>query len=168
VTATAGKPVAENSGVVRLDWTQEEGVVIVTPHDEDRFLIKLSRAIQALQRANEAEKFREQFDLLLRLLAEWLKDRNDVADAYLTLRDGRFSFVVVRKDAKCDDAFEDQLSALDQRLARDVDQDLIKLDAVSLPNVSEETRASFLDPDFTLQYAHGERSRSPRPGKQKP
>jgi hypothetical protein len=168
VKTTAEKPVAEKPGVVRLNWTQEDGVVIVTPHDEDRFLIKLGRAIQALQRADEAEKFRDQFDLLLRLLAEWLTDRNDVADAYLTLRDGRFSFVVVRKDAKCDDAFEDELSELDQRLAKDVDLDLIKLDAISLPSVSEEARTSFLDPDFTLQYAHGERSRSPRSGQQKP
>lgn len=168
MSVAAGKSVAENPGVVRLAWSQEDGVVVVTPHDEDRFSIKVNRAIQALQHANEAERFRGQFGLLLRLLAEWLKDRDDVADAYLTLRDGRFSFVVVRKDARCDDDFEDPFSQLDQRLATDVDLSLIELDALSLPSVSEEARVSFLDPDFTLQYAHGEGSRSRRTGKQMP
>ena len=136
------------------------GNVIVTPRDQDRFVIKVQRAIELLQQASQAEKFQRQFNLLLRVLAEWLRGRTDIERAYLTHRDGALAFVVVRKSVQYDDDFEDQISAVDFLIANDPDLDLIKMDAIGLPMASESAVSSFLDPGFVLQFDHGDGSGS--------
>jgi hypothetical protein len=140
---------------VQLDWSDEDGEIVVTPHDESRFMIKMRRAIQILQIGDRMEQFQQQFQLLLRELAQWLVNRHEVAAAYITLRDGNLAFVVQRALAEYDEAFEDDLSDLDCAIASDADLDLIKLDVMGLPNVSEEALQSFLDPNFQLMYSHG-------------
>lgn len=157
------------SSVVRLRWDMKDGLVVVTPQDEERFCIKVHRAIEILQKADRAEEFTRQFSLLLRLLAEWLKDRADIERAYLTHRDGALAFVVIRKSCQYDDDFEDVLSDLDYGIANDADLNLIKMDAIALPCVSDTAVSSFLDPGFTLEYVgHGERSGSHSAGQQEP
>jgi hypothetical protein len=148
------------SDVIQLHWDMKDGLLTVTPEDEDRFSIKVGRAIELLQQANRAEDFRRQFTLLLRELARWLKDRSDVERAFLTLRDGALVFVVVREFCEYDDAFEDALSELDYSVANDADLDLIKMDAIGLPPASDRALSSFLDPAFTLEYGHRSRPHS--------
>ena len=144
------------TGTVQLRWDMKDGLVVVTPEDQDRFVIKLRRAIEMLQQGDHADKFSHQFSLLLRLLAEWLTDRSDIERAFLTYRDGSLSFVVVRSLCKYDDDFEDALSDLDFDIASDADLNLIKMDAIALPPASETALRSFLDPEFTFEYvAHG-------------
>ena len=150
-----------SSSVVRLRWDMKDGLVVVTPQDEDRFSIKVGRAIEILQQANRADEFKQQFKILLRVLAEWLKDQVDVGRAYLTHRDGALAFVVIRKSREYDDEFEDSLSNLDYEIANDADLNLIKIDGIALPSVSDTAASSFLDPEFTLEYVgHGKRSGS--------
>ena len=150
-----------SSSVVQLRWDMKDGLVVVTPQDEDRFCIKVGRAIEILQQAGHAEEFKRQFNLLLRVLAEWLKDRDDIKRAYLTHRDGALAFVVIRESPQYDDDFEDALSDLDYEIANDADLDLIKIDAIALPCVSDTAVSSFLDPGFMLEYAgHGKGSGS--------
>jgi hypothetical protein len=143
-----------------LDWESADGLVTVTPKDQDRFSIKVRRAIEILQQTQRAEEFARQFNLLLRMLAEWLQGRSDVERAYLTHRDGALAFVVMRAFCEYDDAFEDSLSEVDYQIANDADLNLIKMDAVGLPLASDNAVSSFLDPNFTLEYVgHGDRSR---------
>ena len=101
---------ATTSTVHQLRWN-DEGVVIVTPEDNDRFGVKLHRAIEVLQQADHADEFKRQFHLLLCVLARWLKDRPDIDRAFLTHRDGVLAFVVVRGSCEYDDDFEDALSS---------------------------------------------------------
>lgn len=130
----------------------KDGNIVVTPRDQDRFVIRVKRAIAILQQAAEAEKFGFQFNLLLRMLAQWLKDRNEIAKAYLTDRDGALAFVLVRNACQYDDAFEDAVSELDFRIANDPDLDLIKMDVIALPLATDSAVSSFVDPEFAFEY----------------
>jgi hypothetical protein len=162
-TATA------ESSVVRLEWSLKDGDVVVTPCDQDRFILRRNRAIAILQQGAEVEKFGHQFNILLRTLAEWLKNRSEISKAYLTDRDGALAFVVVRKVCRYDDAFEDIISELDYRVANDPDLDLIKMDIIALPLASDNAISSFINPGFSFQYVgHGDGSGSYSTGQQEP
>jgi hypothetical protein len=140
----------------------KDGLVTVTPRDQDRFVIKVRRAIEILRQAARAEQFERQFTLLLRILAQWLEERTDIERAYLTHREGALAFVVVRNSSESDEECADALSDLDFRIANDPDLDLIKMDAIALPLASDSTVSSFLDPSFVFEYiGHGNRSGSP-------
>lgn len=156
---------APESSVVRLDWSLKGGNMVVTPRDQDRFVIKVNRAIAILQQGAETERFSQQFNLLLRMLAEWLGKRQEIAKAYLTDRDGALAFVVVRDSCRYDDDFEDEISELDFRLANDPDLDLITLDVIALPLAGEDAVSSFVNPGFAFEYVgNGNRSGSYSPG----
>jgi hypothetical protein len=149
---------AASPTVVQLHWDMRDGSVTVTPEDQDRFGIKVGRAIEILQQAARAEQFERQFHLLLRVLGEWISGRQGhIERAYITHRDGALAFVVVCTALEYDDDFEGALSDLDFRIANDPDLDLIKIDAIALPLVSESAATSFLDQDFVLEYiGHGD------------
>ncbi len=148
----------EQSQVIQLVWEQKDGIVTVTPRDNDRFAIKVGKAIQVLQQVDCRQKFQEQLQLLNKELAGWLEGHDEVKAAFLTLRDGCFAFVVARETAEYDEDFEDELSALDVRLAQDVDLNLIRLNTISLPCASASTLQAFLDPNFALRYPHAQRA----------
>ena len=155
--------IAENtSAVVCLEWSlNESGRLLITPRDNDRFMLKVNRAIEILQQGHAVEKFTQQFNVLLRVLAEWIRDKEGIAKAYLTERDGVLAFVVVRDSCRYDDDFEDEISGLDFRLARDPDLNLITLNVIALPAVGDGAISSFVDPSFALEYVgHGNRSGS--------
>jgi len=80
---------------VQLRWSLADDKVVVTPEDQDRFVIRLNRAIEILQQAHHAEEFKKQFDLLVRLLAEWVTHTSGVKHAFLAPREGALAFVVV-------------------------------------------------------------------------
>jgi hypothetical protein len=141
---------------VMLDWEDDEGNVVVTPRDRDRFVVKIRRAVEMLQAVDRAEQFQNQFKLLMSVLAKWLQSQGDVKHAHLTLRDGGLAFVLVKRSAAYNSSFEDELSELDFQIANDPDLDLIKLDVIALPPTSDEALSSFLDPEFMVSYpAHG-------------
>ncbi|MFV2069906.1 MAG: hypothetical protein ACC645_23315 [Pirellulales bacterium] len=141
--------------VIQLRWTDKDGTITVTPQDNDRFTVQLGKAIDVLQQASQHERFETQFKILLRELALWLKGRTNVDRAFISLRDGRLAFVIVKSGSECDESLEDELSDLDVRIANDVDLDLIELDVLSLPEISEISLSTFLDTRFVLQYADG-------------
>ncbi len=160
---------ASETSVVRLDWAMKDGNVVVTPSDESRFLIKVRRAIDILQQAEKADRFGDQFKLLLRTLAEWINGRSGISKTLLTDRDGALAFIVVRDSCQYDDDFEDAISDLDYRIANDPDLDLIKMDVIALPLSSDAAVSSFVNPAFSFQYVgHGDGSRSSSAGQQEP
>jgi len=152
----------------QLVWHEEVGSVVVTPRDQDRFCVKLHKAIEALQKLSRAEEFGKQFRLLMRVVAEWIRGRPEVAKAYLTLRDGALMLIVVRSTVRYDADFEDALSDLDLRIAEDADLNLIRISSLALPQASDEAVASFLHPEFTLEFVHGAAAGSHRTGEQEP
>ena len=78
----------------------------VTPRDQMRFDIQKDRAIKILQIADKAGK---QFEFLVDRLVRWIsRNESAIAGAYLTLQDGTLAFVVVRKDARYDESFQDE------------------------------------------------------------
>jgi hypothetical protein len=131
-------------------------MVTVTPRDADRYAIKMQRAIELLQVGQKIEQFNQQFQLLQNILADWLRQRDDILGAYITFRDGLLAFVVVRNVVRYDEQFEDSLSELDMSIANDVDLDLIRLRTISLPCVSDDALTSFLDSSFSLSLPHGQ------------
>jgi hypothetical protein len=151
----------------QLVWREEDGQVTVTARDQDRFVVGLHRAVEALKQVAKAEQFKKQMNLLLRIIAEWLKEAKCVDKAYLTLRDGILSLVIVRKSVEYDEKFEDALSELDIAIANDVDLDLIRMSSIALPMASDEALASFLNPEFTAEIVHGAGNGSHPSGKQK-
>lgn len=145
---------------VELDWYADGDVVRVIPRNQRRFEVQKDRAIEVLQRAGEADRFNQQFALLLDRLAAWVCDRQEkIANAILTLQDGALSFVVVRTEAKYDEGFQDDLAEIDFEIANDRDLDLIKMQTLALPHVAGEALLSFLDDRLILSY-HGDRARS--------
>ena len=97
--------------------------------------------------------FKDQFDLLVSHLAEWLRDRrSDIRDAYLTVCDTGLLFVVVRNSREYERDFEDSLTDLDIEIANDSAYDLIRMDVLALPDVSEDSVRSFLASGRTFKY----------------
>lgn len=94
----------------------------------------------------------EQLSILQKELANWLNGREDLSQAYLTMRDGGFFFLVVKKDAEYSESLEDDLSELDIRLANDKLLASLSLDVLALPNTSEDAIDTFIDPIFVVRF----------------
>lgn len=134
-----------NSGVVQLNYAQKDQTVTVTPENEDRFAIRVEEAILACQLAQKEQLFRRQLDHLWKVLAAWLHRRDDVSKAYFAYRDRGWNFIVIKQSVEYNPVLDDQLSELDLALHRDVDLDLIRIEVMALPPVSDEALQSFVD-----------------------
>lgn len=153
--------------VVHLSWkTGKSGRLMIVPKDNDRFMVQVRYAVEILQKSKDFERFHDQFKVLLDILVAWIRSRSDVKNAYVTLREGSLSFVVVKASAKYDAKYEDELSDLDIEIANDEDLDLITLTVLSLPPASDESLTTFLDSRFTLEIcADGKRKKPHQAGK---
>lgn len=156
-----------HDSVVDLDWFGPEDTVSVCPRDQQRFEIQKDKAIHALRVAYEQEQqFGKQMNLLLNRLGVWLESQGDeVNDAFLTLQDGSFAFVVIKSQARFDPDLEDSLAELDVAIANDASLDLVGVHTLALPPASPKSLLSFLDTRFLVRY-HGKRKRPHRSGKQ--
>jgi len=139
-----------SSNAIVVDWFDAPEILDVNPKDQQRFQIQKDRAIGLLQLANSADA---QLNLLWRRLREWSREHSSkVQTAYLTLRDARFSFVVISRAVECDDDLDDAVSDLDFEIANDPDLDAVKMNAIVLPPASPEAISSFLDKRFLLEF----------------
>lgn len=135
------------TGYIQLDCSKR-GKVTVTPADQDRFVITIQEAVAACRDGKELLAYRRQFvDGLVPALKDWLAShRKKVRTAYLTVRDGGLLFLIVRKEAACDSELTDSLTELEANIAVNPHLGLIRMDALALPDVSDECLASFLNP----------------------
>lgn len=143
---------------VHLQLSNDGETLTVTPGNEDRFAIKRRKLVTFLKLAAESEQFDQQLDLLMKVLAQWLSERQDVKAAFLTVGDGGLSFVAVQAGVKYSEEFNDELSSLDYDIAHDPDLDLIRLSTMALPPVEGSALGQFLNRHFTLVFNGGERS----------
>ncbi|MGW8256752.1 MAG: hypothetical protein ACWGMZ_04630, partial [Thermoguttaceae bacterium] len=89
----------ELANIVEIDWFDENDNIVVTPRNQERFSIQKDRAIEALRLAKHAERFALQFDLLLKNLGKWIKDRaTAIADAIVTWQDNSLMLVIVQRE----------------------------------------------------------------------
>jgi hypothetical protein len=152
---------------IRLHWENHDGDILVTPSDNDRFVIKVGQAIQILRQQERQSQFEKQFQLLVKRLAQWLSEHPDTGRPFLTAGEGVLRFVVMRNTVKCDDTITDALSDLEMDIANDGDLGLIKVNTTALPLVSEEGLQSFLDSDFCMEF-YGDRAGPYIAGKSQP
>lgn len=144
-------PIQKNAVLLRHDT---EGMVTVVPKDEDRFSLNIREAVQALRVADQRHQFQTQFRLLLKTLGEWLIARQDWSGAFVTLRDGGLTFVVIRRSPEYDAGFEDELSDLDISISDDPALDLVSIHSLALPPTDDATVDTFLDSGFTVRFDH--------------
>jgi hypothetical protein len=154
--------------VMQLTWEHKDGNIVVTPSNQDRFLIKIGRAIEILRQHQRQQQFEKQFDLLLKELASWLeKHEGRWSRAFLTAGESTLRFIVVRGQVKFESDLTDALSDLGVEVANDPDLELIQLSTRALPLVTEEALQSFLDASFTIEF-HGDRARTHSVSQSKP
>lgn len=153
---------------IELDWYDGEELVRVTPRNQERFQVQKDRAIEILQLVKDADRFDNQFALLLKTLAQWIRQHEEKIDrAIVTLQDATLAFIVVQRAAKYDEAIVDALAELDFGISNDPDLELVKLKTLALPNVTGAALESFLDKRLLLVY-HGDGNRTPDVGEPQP
>lgn len=142
------------TGYILLDYNKN-GSVVVTPADQDRFIVTVQEAVVACRDAKEILEYRRQLvDRLVPTLKSWLEARRPkVRKAFLTIRDSGLLFLVVRKEAAVDGEFTDQLTALEVDVANDAALNMIRMDVLALPDVSEDGLRSFLNPGRAKELA---------------
>lgn len=137
---------------MQLKWEHRDGNLVVTPNDQDRFVVKVGKAIEILRQYNRQEQFEKQFDLLIKELVAWLEaHKGRWHRAFLTSGESILRFIVVRQQVKFESDLTDALSDLGVKIANDTDLELIRLSTRALPLVSEEALQSFLDASFTIE-----------------
>ena len=124
----------------------------VETEGEDRFTIRVAKAVEYLRVASRQGQFEQQGNLLLDQLDRWVSAEARVERAYITLRDEALLFPAVMDRMERDPKVEDRLSDLDLRLHHDQDLDLVQLNAMAVPAVSPAVLSDFLDPNFSLTY----------------
>ena len=138
---------------IQLRWGEKNKRVVVTPEDENRFIVTVEAAIRACNAAVQYSAFEPVFSNLLTHLGEWKRQHEEqILDAYLTVRDAELMFVVVKKTREYDREFEDLLTSLDIGIAQDKDFEMINLSVLGLPKSPTKSVADFLSPQNTLKY----------------
>ena len=141
---------AAHTKPIQLDY-RLRGKVVVTPKNQDRFVITVREAAEACNAWAYRDRFTVQWPALLERLIGWLRENDkDVKKAYLTIRDGGLFFMVIRKHTAYKRGFEDSLTRLDIEIARNSDFDAITLNVMGLPNVSDKAAMSFINEDHCM------------------
>lgn len=165
-TMTTQQSVQKLNPIV-IDWFAEEETIEVTGQDNRRFEVQKDVAIKVLRAVQDRSRAVRQIDLLLERIGRWTSERRELLrDIFLTVQDSSFLLVLVQQAARHNDDLEECLSELDVEIANDPDFDLLKLNAILLPPVTEEALMSFLDPRFLLSY-DGKRTEPRGAGKSK-
>jgi hypothetical protein len=140
-----------------LDSSGDAHGVVVTPEDQDRFMLPVKVAVEGCRLILEVSNFQKQFKLLLDRLAQWTKEHgDDISRVHVGFRDSRWLFLVGRKTVRFNRQLEDELTALDIEIARDNRFNLINLQVLSLPQPSPEAVESLMNPGFTLTLQDAE------------
>ena len=141
---------------IHLLWENKELKVMITPQDNDRFVVTVESAILACKAVNSNERFRDQFNYLLNTLGSWLTAHADKIDqAYLTIRDRGLLFLPIQKSRTYDRVLSESFTDLDLEIANNPAYDLIELSVLGLPRASEASIASFINQEApSLIYQH--------------
>ena len=142
-----------HQAVIELHVDNTDGQVRIVPIDRDIMAMPVEMAIEACRAFKQQIQFKDQFDLLLPRLAEWLQKRRDrLSAACVTTRDAGLLFLVMLDGKQRDKEIEAALTELDLDIANDKDFALINLSVHAIPKASELTFQSFQSEKFVLRY----------------
>lgn len=140
------------ANIIELHFENEGGHVRIVPPDRDMMAMPIEMAIEACRAFHNQIRFKDQFDLLVSRLANWIgQRRNELAAAYLTLRDSGLLFLVVTRGKEFNTQVEEAITDLDMEIAQDDDYDLVRLGVHVLPLCGPEIVQSFLSRQMALQ-----------------
>jgi len=138
---------------VRLTFTDGDKCVVVTPKDNDRFVITVEAAIQACEAQQRPVRFRNQMEALLARLGQWLLEhRAEVKTGIVTVRNTDLLFIAVQRNSHYDRDLEDSLTDLDMEIAKDAEFDLVRLAVLAVPPMSQAGMSSFVCPQYAMAY----------------
>ena len=138
--------------VIHLRY-DDEGRVVVCPEDQDRFVLTKQEAAFACAVGQQQLLWGQQLHRLLNRLGQWLSAHADkVGSAWLSRRDSRLLFLVVRNSVPYDDAFEDELLDLYEEVFNSAEYALLRLDTLALPSMPKEATTAFTNPSFRWEY----------------
>ena len=141
---------------VHLQW--DSGKVVVTPEDQDRFVMEAGRAIASCQGVMAFDRLWAQFkDDFLPRLHDWCNTHSQqVVACYVLFPVGPdIQVFLVGSSKQFDFALSDEIAALEMNL----EASHWVTDIVQLPNGSPEMLGSFFNPaESLLVYGHGSRA----------
>ena len=153
MTTTMTPHLIQKLNPIIIDWYAEAETIEITGQNNLRFEVQKDVAIKVLRAVQDRSRAVRQIDLLLERIGRWTSERRpQLRDIFLTVQDSSFLLVLVQNAVRHDDELEEALSELDVEIANDPDFELLKLNAILLPPVSEDALMSFLDPRFLLSY----------------
>ncbi len=139
MTATTKRP-----SLILLHETSNRRVV-VTPRDNDRFVVTEEQAVRACRAHEKQSQFKGQFEKLVELLRNWSQSHDDkLREASLTVRETDVLFLVVQKEKAFDEQLAADLTELDIEVADDAQYSLIALEVMAIPAVTNESVKAFL------------------------
>jgi hypothetical protein len=147
---------------IQLDFRSERKVV-VTPKDENRFVLAEREAAQACQHANSLAEFSESFQGFLVHLREWSEAHADnVKACYVSVgMEGIKAFLVVVGEHYRYD-LDDMINALDVEIANKFP--IIIVDVLQIQETGQDSLSTFFSPTNAMQVYDGTRGGSPREG----
>lgn len=149
ITAAKQKPIL-------LDFREGDRPVVVSPDDQDRFMITCEMAAQTCRQALKMQEWREQFYSLLASVHQWAKSRTgDIDGCYVSPIEGGLAVFVVPRTDRYDFELCDAPTDLDIALSQKYP--LCRCDVLQIPGKDPERLRTFLDPQRAI-LIHGRNS----------
>ncbi|MBS0264370.1 MAG: hypothetical protein JSS02_20705 [Planctomycetes bacterium] len=138
--------------IIDLRFDNNAGRVRVVFPDKHLQVMAVEAAVRACGVYRDQIQFGVQFDELLGRLAAWSEARqSDLAETYLTTRNGGLLFLAVWSKAGYVVECEDALTELDMGIANEGSFDLIRLSVLGVPPCSKEGLCSLLSPHTQIR-----------------
>ena len=124
------------------------------PRERQKYLDAVTEAARACRASEDALHFADQFSAMLEALSDWIHHHEDrIGSAYLTIRDNDILFLVMQQGVKYDRDLAEAITELDIELANSAEFDLLRLNTMSIPAVSQDSATAFLASGQVYTYA---------------
>jgi hypothetical protein len=134
-------------GPVQLRF--DGGKVVVTPEDQDRFVLAADTAVEACQLMNAGLQLRQRFaDEFLARVFQWCQQFADrVSACYVAMRDGTLTVFVIVSREEYDFGLDDPLSDLEAEM----EEKGWSSDFIQLPNGDADSRRAFFEEEKSIE-----------------
>jgi hypothetical protein len=135
-----------HKGPVQLRF--DGGKVVVTPEDQNRFVIAADKAVEACQLMDAGLQLRERFkEEFLTRLFQWCQRHADkINGCYVAIRDGTLTVFVIGASGTYDFDLDDPISELEAEM-----QDKgWSSDIIQLPADDSDSRRTFFDEETSI------------------
>jgi len=127
-----------SSGAIHIHETDDRKVVL-TPTDEDRFVLTCAETVRVAQRGLGERALIDEFASMFRFIVDWCQVHSDLVNTcYAGPRDGQIVFFVVGSSEEFDFGLADELADLDLQLSKQYS--LIDCEIHQIPNSESELK----------------------------